>query len=148
MLNQHWKSLQDLLLFPLVCVFSSCLLNIPAFKAPADSAICILKRRPSLCESSALKTKTMWNSSSVQMKADIQSMLCNTTQQGTALLIKLRELLVAAVITEPRECHAGRVIKYSRRIQVVSLKLTPYDSSKPADSIRQCYNPTLSRNWN
>lgn len=75
-------------------------------------------------------------------------MLHNTTQQETALLIKLREFLVAAVITEPRECHAGRVIKYSRRIQVVSLKLTLYDSSKPADCISQCENPTLSRNWN
>lgn len=64
-LNQCWKSLQDLLLFPLMCVFSSCLLNIPAFKEPIDSAICVLKRRPSLCESPPLKTETMWNSSSV-----------------------------------------------------------------------------------
>ena len=58
-------------------------------------------------------------------------------QWETALLIKLREFLVAAVITEPRECHAGRVIKSSERIQVVSLKLTLYDISQPADCISQ-----------
>ena len=66
------------------------------------------------------------------MEADIQGLLYNT------IIKKLRAFLVAAVITEARECHAGRVIKYSERIQVVPLKLTLYDSSKPADYTSPC----------
>lgn len=49
------------------------------------------------------------------MKADIQGMLYNTPAR-TALLIKLREFLVAAVITEPGEYRAERVINYSKGI--------------------------------
>lgn len=49
-----------------------------------------------------LNIKTMWNSLSIEMKADRQGVLYNATQQKAALLIKLQELLVAAVITEPQ----------------------------------------------
>lgn len=66
------------------------------------------------------------------MKADIHGMLHNTTARNCSE-IKFREFPVAAVVTEPGECHAGRVIKDRERIRVVSLKLILYDSSKPAD---------------
>lgn len=50
---------------------------------------------------------------------------------------------MAAVITEPRESHARRVIKYSERMEAASLKLTVCDTSKPAPRARK---PTLHRN--
>lgn len=61
----------------------------------------------SLC---AVQTEHIWDSPRIHTQAELEGMLEIPKQEST-LLIKLRALLVAAVITQSRDYHAGRAMK-------------------------------------